>query len=315
MAIPDGGRDRWVPPPWHAPRSDDGGGAAGVATARRPVARAARGRAVDANRPVVLGFAIAPAATGVAALLCAFVRPLSGSGSVPTGLLCLCVLEILGYVATRNGEVAILSKSWLIVLSSTAGLLPLVSLLASLLREPYVSLGRHSATPSIIGTFAVVLFVVVAAAWCAVALSSVPELAALAFAPMALLVPHLLGIATAVSQRTALQAVAESSLLAAGAMVLAWSLPQGVRPLVAPAALALQLAVLWAAGRGPSFPASSGGIVSLLYWVTVLVISGATVVLPIVSGWLGRAIEHAEEEKRPRRRGTDAGEGRGTASG
>jgi hypothetical protein len=308
--IPDGGRDKWVPPPWHAPRQDDdGAGSARAGSERRATSRAAaNARTADADRPIVLGFAIAPAGTGVAALLFAFVGPLSGSGSVPIGLLFLCVLQILGYVATRNGEVAILSKSWLIVLLATAGLVPLVSLQASLLREPYVSLGRHSATPSIISTLVVVLFILVVAGWCVVTLSSVSEVASLALAPLALLVPGLLGIHATVSQRTALQAIAEASVFAAGAMVLAWSLPRATRQVVAPLALAIQIAVLWAAGRGPSSPESSGGIVSLLYWVTVLVTAGVVVVLPLAATWLRRAIELVEEEERPRRRGTGEGE-------
>jgi hypothetical protein len=310
MVIPDGGRDKWEPPPWHAPSQADEtlartrAGSGGRTTTRT----GATARVVDPDRPLVLGFAIPPAATGVVALLLAFAGPLSGSGSVPLGLAFLCVVQIVGYLATRNSEAAILAKGWLIALLATAGLLPLVSLQASLLREPYVSLSRHSATPAMIGTLVVVLFLVVAAVWCVVSLWSVSEIVTLTFASLALLVPAILGIRTPIGQRAALQAMAESSLFAAGALVLAWSLPRRIRLVVPPVALAIQVFVLWAAGRGPSFPASTGGIVTMLCWLTLLVTALLLVVLPFVATWLRRAIERLEEEQRPHRRATGEGE-------
>jgi hypothetical protein len=307
--IPDGGRDKWVPPPWHAPHQDDAT-AFGPKTGRGPrttVRTAANSRAIDPDRPVVLGFAIAPAVTGVVALVLAFVGPLSGSGSIPLGVFLVCVVQIVGYLATRNSDVAILSKAWLIMLVATAGLLPLVSLQASLLREPYVSMERHSATPSVIATAIVVLFLVVVAVWCIVSLWSVSEVTSLSFGPLALLVPALLGVQDTIGQRTALQALAEASLFAAGATVLAWSLPRRVRSLVPPIALATQVALLWAAGRGPSFPETNGNIVTSLYWITVIATAALIVVAPVVSASLRRAIEQLEEAERPRRRETDGG--------
>src|SRR5262249_12437060 len=75
-----------------------------------------------------------------------------------------------------------------------------------------------------------------------------------------------------------------------------------------PAALALQTVGSGSAGRGPSRPASNGGIVTVLYWVTVLVTAAVVVALPVAAGWLRQAIERLDEMERPRRRGTGEGE-------
>jgi hypothetical protein len=160
----------------------------------------------------------------------------------------------------------------------------------------------------LISTFVVVLFVVVVAVWCMVAFSSLSEIAVVAFMPLAMLVPGVLGIGSTIDQRAALVAVAESSFIAAGATVLAWSLPRGPRLLVPPAALVVQLVALWVAGRGPSFPETNGTIVSLMYWVTVVVTAALIVALPAASAWLRRAIAAVEEAERPRRSGSGEGD-------
>jgi hypothetical protein len=244
----------------------------------------------------------------VVALLLAFAGIVSGSGSIPVALLLLCVLQIVGYVVTRNGEAAILARSWLLALIGTAGLLPLLSLQANLLSEPYVSLSRGSATPAVISTLIVVLFVVVVAVWCAVSFSSTAEVASVAFLPMALLVPGILGLGPEIDQRAALVGLAESSLFAAGAAVLAWSLPRQTRLIVPPVALAIQLVTLALAGRGPSFPPTSGDIVKVLYWTTIVVTGALLTLLPMVSAWLHRSIAAVEEAERPRRSESGGGE-------
>ncbi len=130
----------------------------------------------------------------------------------------------------------------------------------------------------------------------------------MAFTPLALLVPGVLGIGSNIDQRAALEALAESSLFAAGAMVLAWSLPIGGRLLVPPVALAIQVAALSAAGRGPTFPETSGRIVDLLYWGTLTVTGVLVVGIPVAAAWLRRALMVQEDAERPRRRVADEGE-------
>jgi hypothetical protein len=311
--IPERRGDKWTPPPWHAPAPADettrtpSSTRAGRASARQTQSV----RTSDAVRPVVLGYAIAPAATGVLALLLAFAGPLSGSGSVPAGLLILCVLQVVCYVLTRNGDAVVLARSWLLALVMTAGLLPLLTVQASLLQEPWIDADRGSATPALISTFVVVLLVVVVAVWCLAAFSSLAEIGVIAYMPLALIVPGVLGIGSTIDQRAALVAVAESSLLAAGATVLAWSLPRNSRLLVPPAALVVQIVALWLAGRGPSYPESSGGVVSFLYWLTIVVTVALVVVLPAASAWLRRTIAAVEEADRPRQSPSGEGESQG----
>jgi hypothetical protein len=244
----------------------------------------------------------------VVALLLAFAGILSGSGSIPVALLLLCVLQLVGFVVTRNGEAAILARSWLLALVATAGLLPLLALQVNLLSEPYISLGRGSATPALIATVVVLVFIMVVAIWCAVSFSSMAEVAPVAFLPLALLVPGMLGIGPAINQRTALVGLAESSLFAAGATILAWSLPRQTRLIVPPVAMAIQLVTLALAGRGPSFPPTSGDIVRVLYWMTIIVTGALLTLLPVVSAWLRRSIAAVEAAEPPPRSESGGGE-------
>jgi len=152
------------------------------------------------------------------------------------------------------------------------------------------------------------LFIMVVAFWCTVSFSSMAEVAPVAFLPLALLVPGMLGVGPAIDQRAALVGLAESSLFAAGAAVLAWSLPRQTRLIVPPVAMSIQLVTLALAGRGPSFPQTSGDIVNVLYWMTIVVTGALLTLLPVVSAWLRRSIAAVEEAERPRRSESGGGE-------
>jgi hypothetical protein len=194
-----------------------------------------------------------------------------------------------------------MARSWLVLVVMTGGLLPALSMLVSVLHEPYVSIGRDSATPAIIATFVVALFVSVLAFWCGTASWPIPEIAGIAFLPAALLVPAVLGIQGTATQRAALETLAEATMFAAGTTVFAWSLPRGLRLLVPPAAFGAQTLALWLAGRGPSIPASSGGIVTTLFVVTLILTGALVLALPLYAAWIKHMVERAEEMARPRR--------------
>jgi hypothetical protein len=299
--------DRWTPPGWHGPPSDDDRRAHGPPPAARPLSRpASRRQAASAARFQVLELAVAPAAIGILALGLSVARPLSGSGDLPIALLLLAALEAVCVVVTRSAAAA-LARSWLVCLVTTAGMLPLLTLQSSLLHEPYVALSRHSAAPAILASAVATLAIAVLAIWCGIAFWSTPEEASLVFLPPALLAPAVLGIRTTIHQRTALEALGEASLLAAGALVLAWSLPAGTRAVVPPAAYALQYFALWATGHGPAFPVTSGRIVVALYLATIGVTALAVIGLPIFAAWLRRAALAIENSKRPRRSPTGEG--------
>lgn len=298
----------WVPPPWHAPSaSNEGGEPSGVARGRRSTPRRPPPHASDTSRYLVLSLAIAPALTGVFSLLFAVVAAVNGPMGLPVGLVALSALQGIGLITARYLNAIVLAKSLLICLIVTVGALPAVGLQSSLLHEPYVSLSRGSATPLIIATFGVLVLIVVTAMWCVLTSWSMPADVSLLFAPLALLVPSVLGLRGTIDHRAALEALAESALFAAGLIVLAWSLSLAARPLLPPVAFVAQVALLWIAGRGPSFASSSGAIVSLVYAVTIGVTGMMVVALPFTAAWLRRAFEALEEQDGPRRSQTSGG--------
>jgi len=294
----DGRGEKWAPDPWHAPRQTAASGRR--TTGRTPPSGSAprvtgpQPQPVDPDRPTVLGFTIAPGVTGLLALALVFVRPLNSSAGLPFALLLICVVQVLAYLIIRRTEVAVLSRSWLISLLATAGLLPLLALKADLLREPYTLADHGGTAPVLIATLIVLLFIVVVALWSWIAHATTAELSALALLPLALLVPAALGVQSTIEQREALEVVGESALFAAGATLLAWSMPRGARLIVPPIAFLIQFIALWTAGRGPTFSESSGNIVALLYWLTMILTGVMTVVLPFAAAWLRRAIARYE---------------------
>jgi hypothetical protein len=310
----DGGQEKWAPTPWHGPRqraeaerrgvNRPTGGATGGSTPRPPTTRS---HPHDPDRPTVLGFAIAPGVTGLLALALVFARLLNRSAGFPYALILLGVIQVVAFLVIRRSEVGVLSRSWLMALLMTAGLLPLLALQGELLREPYTSAGRGGTAPVLIATVTTLLFIVVVAAWSLIAHATTSELSSIAFLPLALQVPAALGVQSTIEQRAALEVVGESALFAAGATLLAWSMPRGARLIVPPIAFVIQFVALWTAGRGPTFPDTSGALVDLLYWLTLIVTGAITVLLPIASSWLRRTIARVEEEDRARR--GDTGEG------
>jgi hypothetical protein len=311
----DGGREKWAPPPWHAPRSSSDPGRRGSsrppsgpgserAGGTTPQPPGPRPQPIDPDRPTVLGFSIAPGVTGLLAIALVFVRPLNNSSGLPLALLLICVVQTVVYLIMRRSEVEALSRSWLIVLLMTAGLLPLLALQSDLLREPYTSASRGGTGPVLLANGTTVLFLLVVAVWSLIAHATTSELSSIAFLPLALLVPAALGVQSTIEQREALEVVGEAALFAAGATLLAWSMPRGARLIVPPIAFLIQFIALWTAGRGPTFPNSSGALVDLLYWLTLIITGVITLTLPIASSWLRRTIARVEEEDRGRRQAT-----------
>lgn len=308
----DGGREKWAPPPWHAPRSptDSGRRGTGRSTVSSggadgdggspPRASGTRAQSIDPDRPTVLGFSIAPGVTGFLAIALVFVRPLNSSAGLPLALLLISTVQAVTYLIMRRSEVAIMSRSWLIALLMTVGLLPLLALQSDLLREPYTSADRGGTAPVLLATGTTLLFLVVVAVWSLIAHATTSELSSIVFLPLALLVPAALGVQSTIEQRAALEVVGETALFAAGATLLAWSMPRGARLIVPPIAFLIQFIALWTAGRGPTFPETSGALVDVLYWLTMFVTGAITLTLPIAASWLRRTIARVEEEDRQR---------------
>ena len=256
--------DDWTPPAWTHPVETTP-----KAPARPPGAFYQPGiaRRIDIRGSgAILGLAIAPGVTGLAALALGLVPTFSSSaGTMPRGMLALLFLQLAGLLVARSMQSPALVLSWTATLFVSCLLEPLLALQVTLLREPYVSLARHSATPALFATFVVAIVIMFGAVWCVVVGWSDPDQASLLFMPAGLLWPAMIGIGAVVSQRSALLTLAEVMLISAAAMSLAMVLPPFARIFVPAGAIAFEFLFLWISGQGPWFQPTSGGIVRTVY--------------------------------------------------
>lgn len=214
----------------------------------------------------ILGLAIAPAITGSAALVLGILPVFSSpAAATPRGMLALLLLQVAGLFAARLLNAPILVLSWTTTLFASCLLGPLLALQVTLLREPYVSLARHSATPALFATFVVAIVILFGAVWCVVVGWSDPDRAALLFMPAGLLWPAMIGAGSVVSQRAALLTIAHVTLICAVAIAISVVLPPFSRIFVPAGMLAIQFVLLWLAGQGPLLQSTSGGIVRVIY--------------------------------------------------
>ncbi|CAN5778204.1 hypothetical protein BH20CHL3_BH20CHL3_10290 [soil metagenome] len=216
--------------------------------------------AVDSASRHVFAIAAPQAITGAMALI---VSVFGSNGGVPLAVIAVLAVQLVGYAATRAVEPASLGRAWLVGLVTAVIALPIFAIQLTLAREPYAGTTYGSSAPLIAATAAVALTLVLTALLLAIVSHDAPEEAALLFMPLALLIPAVIGIRSEVAEVAAIRALAESSLVAAGASVIAWSLPRATRPLIAPAAMAVQFILLWMMGRGPSFSSTSGELAPL----------------------------------------------------
>ncbi len=77
-------------------------------------------------------------------------------------------------------------------------------------------------------------------------------------------------------------------LLGAAATAISSYVGMGVRLLIPPVMLAIQIVILWVADRGPVFHPTSGGIVRFLYILMLATAVVLVVSVPIFSVWLRR---------------------------
>jgi hypothetical protein len=234
----------------------------------------------------VLGMAIAPAAVGFAALVISFLPILAGRGSFPRGLMLLIFMQGIVYLVLRAGDRHPLMRSWISTLICSSVLVPLLTLQVTLLREPYVSLARDSAAPSMVATVIVSMVLLAGAVWAVATSWENPDESGLLFMPQAMMTPALIGMHSTILQRPALSMLGKVLFLAAAATAVAWLLPQASRLLVPPVAVAVEFVALWATGYGPWFHATSGDIVRVLYSVMLAVSVILVVMVPYVAAWV-----------------------------
>jgi hypothetical protein len=283
--------DDWVPPAWNNPIPE---------RADRPVSLAqsdtdgdpARSKSADRApaRPhesgIVLGLAVAPLGVGLLAFLASLTPILSGGGSVPRGLLLIALVQVIAASLLHATDQTSLMHSWTATLISSAVLVPLLALQVTLLREPYVSWSRGSASPSMVATLIVAMVLTVGAVWAVAVSWSEPDVAGLLFMPQAMVVPAMVGMRNSIQLQPALEMLGRVLLLTAMAMAVAWILPSATRVLVPPFAVAIEFVLLWVTGYGPWFHETSGDIVRILYSVMLALAVVLVVAVPFVALWL-----------------------------
>lgn len=282
-------QDDWKPRAWRPPAEADEYDAAGERRPRisRAAIRAAQQPRIDRKREQLL-LAVSPAVAGILSLLLWFLSPLPGAGSMPLAFVVLATVQVAGYLVTRDDRPDALAKPWTIHLAAAIGLLPMLAIQVPLIREPYVSIESGSALPAVLATLLVIFFTGVLAAVSAARFWSRPDQASLVFLPVALLVPQAVGERTQIGVGQALGILAMAMLMGAAATVVSSYVGMGVRLLIPPVVLAIQIMILWMADRGPVFHPTSGGIVRLLYILMLATAVVLVVSVPIFAVWLRR---------------------------
>ncbi|MDP9364608.1 MAG: hypothetical protein M3Q10_10365, partial [Chloroflexota bacterium] len=161
-----------------------------------------------------LGMALPHAVTAVLAALPSLVD-LPGSRAVPLAALGVLTVQALGVLLAREMESPIWRRVWLVLLASTAVLLPLVALQAAVARVPFVAVDRGSAGSLLWSTAGVVAALFGLVGLAAVLATDAPEQASLLFVPAALLVPAVLAAPGPLDEASALAALAEATTVAA----------------------------------------------------------------------------------------------------
>jgi hypothetical protein len=248
----------------------------------------------DPSSRRILAIAIPQAITGLVALFVSAVGLLVKMPQLPLAILFILAVQIVGYLLTRNEAPTGMRLAWIVGAIETAVILPIVALQTMIAREPYVSQSIGSAGPVLVATLVVALVLIGVALYVAALTWQQPEKAGLVFMPLALLTPAIIGTRNDVLEETAVRALAQASLLAAGATVIAWSLPRKLRPFVPPVALGLQFLALWITGHGPSFARSSDEVVPFMYGLLLVLVVVLAVCVSIVALVIRRMIVAAE---------------------
>jgi hypothetical protein len=293
----------WVPPPWNPAEqpSRDGNKQERPSRRQRQPAPAVKPRstmqlrpAADPNSRRILAIAVPQGITGLVALFVSAVGLLIAMPDLPLAIFFILGVQLIGYLLTRNEAPTGMRMAWIVGAIETAVILPVVALQTIIAREPYVSSSMGSAGPVLVATLVVAFVLIGVAIYVAAVSWQHPEEAGLVFMPLALLTPAVIGARNDVLEGSAVRALAQASLLAAGATVIAWALPRKMRPFVPAVALGLQFIALWATGNGPSFARTSDEVVPFMYGILLVLVVVLVVCVSILSLFFRRMIIAAE---------------------
>ncbi|MGD9712728.1 MAG: hypothetical protein AB7V46_11745 [Thermomicrobiales bacterium] len=294
--------DDWKPPRWTDRPKRQSRSASGTKTGQPPVEPRRQASYAERPREVpgdLLLLAVAPAVTSLMAVVLWVLTPLPGAGPSPAPLFLIALVQIAAIAITRDDRPAPLHLPWLTHLAASVGLLPLLAIQVSLLREPYVSLSEGSAWPAIVATVVALGFATVLAISTAVRFWRQPDQASLVFLPTALLIPAAIGQRSEMTISRGLAILALAMILGAVASVAAAALKLGFRLVVPPVILGVEIVLLWALGFGPVLHPTSGSVVRFLYLMLLFAAIVLVIVVPLISVWLRRSSAGLPPPPRP----------------
>ena len=258
-------------------------------------ASAAPGPPRGPDRPS-LAFALAMAAPHAAIVVATFlplVDRLSQATDLPFGVIVVALIQLGGAGLARELDLPVWRRVWLINVGVCAVLLPLLAIQTDASRVPYASREWGAFSPVLWGTIGSVAVVLGLAALAAALAVEEPEEASILYAPVALLVPAVLGAPDDLGEGAALEVLAQASVVAFVACAIGWLLPVGLRPVVGPAALVVQFLLLWVLGYGADFHPTRGDLVPILSSALLAVAIVACVLVPLLAVWLRRVLRAA----------------------
>lgn len=180
--------------------------------------------------------------------------------AAPLRMIAVIAVLLLGIGATFMFDRDSARPYWQLVLAVMLVEMPVVALLSSAVRAPFVALGRGSAGPVIWMTAACLLVLLGLWIFGLLQQRDPAENTALLLLLPALIVPAVLGAGSELDETASLAMFGESALLAGAAAFFALLGPAGWRPFIAIAAFFLQFVVLWIVGRGPVIGPEAGFI-------------------------------------------------------
>jgi hypothetical protein len=203
------------------------------------------------------------------------------TGDAPVAFLLIVLTQAVGYAMARGSGRADLSRHWLMALIATTVVLPAMALQAAFAREPFVALGRGSASGLIWMTRAALATLTAAFVVACGLATSAPADGSLLFVPVAAIVPAIAAAPLELNEQDALGALIVAMGVAGVAIGFGASVPDGYRPPVGAIALAGEFALLWALRRSPHFAPDHGAIVPVLAALLLTATVVALVLAPL----------------------------------
>jgi len=211
--------------------------------------------------------------------------------SIPITLLMMVLSQIVGWWIGRSSGAEPIARICLMNVVILTIVLPFLSLQASAVRVPYISNQLGTSTPAIVATTAAVVTLFGAAVLSVALTWDGPDSTALLFAPVAFLVPEMLGSPLNPSITEVVDRVFEVFALMVVLTVAVVVLPK-VAKLVAPSAvLGMLFLGLWLMDRGPTWQRSSGDVVRVLDGALLVVSVVLLVAVPVMAIGARRVVQ------------------------